>query len=112
LQAIAVPHQVGHGCRWRHVLFRVCFRSCFEVFRLYVANGVVAIYVCCKYMFQVFQLFHTYVSRVSSVCFICFICMFHMFHLDVEKDLMLHMLQWLHTYVSSDVAMATHLCFK
>jgi hypothetical protein len=61
-------------------LFQVCFRSCFQVFHLYVAYVARAIYVCCKYMFQVFQLFHTYVSRVLSVCFMCFICMFHVFH--------------------------------
>jgi hypothetical protein len=93
-------------------LFQVYFRSCFEVFHLYVAYDAVVIYVCCKYMFQVFQLFYTYVSRVSSVCFMCFVCIFHVFHLDVEKVLMLHMLQWLYTYVSSDVAMATHVCLK
>jgi hypothetical protein len=66
LLATAILHMFGHDRRWRHVLFQVCFRSCFQVFHLYVA---MATYVCCKSMFQVFQLF-------SDVCFTCFICMF------------------------------------
>jgi hypothetical protein len=44
----------------------------------------------------------------GSVCFMCFKCMFHIwmllhvFYLDVAKfDLVLHMLQWLYTYVSN-----------
>jgi hypothetical protein len=32
-------------------LFQVCFRSCFQVFHLYVAYIAMAIYVCCKYIF-------------------------------------------------------------
>jgi len=75
-------------------LFQLCFRSYFQVFHLYVAYVAMATYVCCKYMFQTFQLFETYVSRVSSVCFMCFIFM-------LQKDMMLHILQWLHTYVLS-----------
>jgi hypothetical protein len=44
--------------------------------------------------------------RTPTVCFMCFRCMLHMFHLDVAKvDLVLHMLQWLYTYVAS-------VCFK
>jgi hypothetical protein len=97
LLATILPHQVGLGCRRR----QVCFKSCFQVFHLYVAYVAMTIYVCCKYIFQVFQLFHTYVSSISFVCFMCFICMFHLFHLDVVKG--------------SDVAyvaMVTHLYFK
>jgi hypothetical protein len=68
-----------------------CSRCVLEVVLsvLYVFVYVLmAIYVCCKYMFHVFQ---TYVSRVLSVCFMCFILM-------LQKDLMLHMLQRLDTY--------------
>jgi hypothetical protein len=45
-------------------------------------------------------------GHVAIVCFIRFRCMLHMFYLDVTKvDLLLHMLQWLYTYVAS-------VCFK
>ena len=46
-----------------------------------VAYVTMAIHVCCNCMFQMFQLF-------SEVCCKCFISM-------------LHMLQWLYTYVAS-----------
>jgi hypothetical protein len=58
LLATVVPYQVGHVCRWRYVLFQVCFRNCFQVFHLYIAY-------------------------VASICFSCFIRMFHVFHLYV-----------------------------
>jgi hypothetical protein len=91
LLATAVLHQVGHGCRWHHVLYQVCFGSCFQVFHLYVTYVAMIMCVCCKYMF----------SSVSYVCLTCFICMFHVFSsvyficfiLMLQKDLMLHMLQ-------------------
>jgi hypothetical protein len=85
-------------------LFHVCFRSCFQVFHLYVVYVAIAIYICCKYIFQVFQLFHTYLSRVSSVCFKCFI-------LTLQKDMKLHILQWLHTCVLS-VCFTCFTCFR
>jgi len=58
--------------------------------------------VCCNGYIRTLQVYvssisvvsYTYVSRVSSICFMCFILL-------LQKDLMLHMLQWLHTYVSS-----------
>jgi hypothetical protein len=40
-------------------------------------------------------------AYVVTVCFMRFRCMLHMFYLDVAKlDLVLHMLQWLCTYVA------------
>jgi hypothetical protein len=96
LLATAILHQVGHGCRWCHVLYQVCFRSCFP-------SVSSVCYVCCNGYVRMLQV---YVSSVSCVCLSCFICMFHVFSsvcfiLMLQKDLMLHMLQWLHTYVSS-----------
>jgi hypothetical protein len=45
-------------------------------------------------------------------CFICFRHMLQMFHLDIAKvDLMLHMLLWLYTYVSS-VSSISDVCCK
>ena len=35
---------------------------CFQVFQLDIAYVLMAIYTCCKYMFQMFQLFQTYVQ--------------------------------------------------
>jgi hypothetical protein len=43
-----------------------------QVFYLDIAYVVVAIHVCCKFMFQMFHLFETYVASVSSGCYICF----------------------------------------
>jgi hypothetical protein len=77
----------------------------FQVFHLGVSNVAIAIYACCKRMFQVFQLFHMYVLSVSSGCYrsisrCCRTCMFQVyvfkcskcfkrmlqvFHLDVAK---------------------------
>jgi hypothetical protein len=48
--------------------------------------------------------FQMYVSRVLSVCFLCFIWM-------LQKNLVLHMLQWLHTHVSS-VCSTCFNCFR
>jgi hypothetical protein len=49
---------------------------------------------------------HWATSRSTHVATIRFRYMLHMFHLDVAKvDLVLHMLQWLYTYVAS-------VCFK
>jgi hypothetical protein len=76
---------------------------CFQVIYLNIAYVAMAIYTCCKYMFQVFQLFQTYVSSVFSGCCItctlqahdssvsgvsyvcckCFICMLQKIDLDV-----------------------------
>jgi hypothetical protein len=48
-------------------------------------------------------------ARVATVCFMHFRCMLHMFHLYFAKvDLVLHMLQWLHTCVAS----VCFSCFK
>jgi hypothetical protein len=45
-------------------------------------------------------------EHVETVCFMRFIYMLYMFHLDIVKvDLVLHMLQWLYTYVAN-------VCFK
>jgi hypothetical protein len=45
-------------------------------------------------------------AHVATLCFIRFRYMLHMFHLNVAKvDLVLHILQWLYTYVAS-------VCFK
>jgi hypothetical protein len=41
-------------------------------------------------------------AHVATVCFVCFRCILHMFYLNFAKvDLVLHMLQWLYTYVSA-----------
>jgi hypothetical protein len=51
-------------------------------------------------------------AHVATICFMCFRCMLHIFHLDVAKvDLVLHMLQWLYTYVAS-VCIKCFSCFK
>jgi hypothetical protein len=77
------------------------------VIYLDVAYVSVAIYVCCKCMFQMFQLFQTYVVSVLSRCCIC--CT------DYTRILQLHI-----SYVSavSDICckcfiwMAIHICCK
>jgi hypothetical protein len=51
-------------------------------------------------------------AHVAIICFMRFKCMLHMFYLDVAKvDLVLHMLQWLYTYVAS-VCFKCFSCFK
>jgi hypothetical protein len=50
--------------------------------------------------------------HVATVCFMRFRCMLHIFHLNVAKvDLVLHMFQWLYTYVAS-VCFKCFSCFK
>jgi hypothetical protein len=91
LLVTAVPHQVGHGWRRRHVLSQVCFKSCFQVFHLYVAMTV-----C------ILQIYVSSVLIVLNVCFTCFICMFHAFYLHVSC---------VSSYVAY-VVMTTRVCFK
>jgi len=51
-------------------------------------------------------------SNKYTVSFMHFRCMFHMFHLDVAKvDLVLHILQWLYTYVSN-ISAVLNVCCK
>jgi hypothetical protein len=68
LLAIIITHQVGCGCRWCHVssVF-MCFRRMFRLF-FHVAYVAMAIYACCKRMFQVFHL------DITNICFKCFMC--------------------------------------
>ena len=68
----------------------ICFKYYLDVAKvdLDVAYVEMAIYACCKSMFQVFHVFETYVVSVSSGCY--------------------NMLLWLYTHVSS-----VHVkCFK
>jgi hypothetical protein len=56
------------------------------------------------------QLQHTLVASFYFNCFMCFRHLFQMFHLDVSKvDLVVHMLQWLYTHVSSVSSVFTHM---
>jgi hypothetical protein len=51
-------------------------------------------------------------EHVATICFMRFRCMLHIFHLDVAKvDLVLHILQWLYTYVAS-IWFKCLVCFK
>jgi hypothetical protein len=51
-------------------------------------------------------MFHAFHMYVSARCCMCFIWMLHVFHLECAKlNLVLHMLQWLYTYV-------VHVCFE
>jgi hypothetical protein len=63
-------------------------------------------YVCCVRCNGYIRMLEVHVSSilvVSDVCFTRFICMFHVF------ILMLHMLQWLYTYVLSVCSTCVHM---
>jgi hypothetical protein len=65
-----------------------------------------AIHVCCKCMYQMFQLFQMYVASVSSGRCICCSCYTRMLepcfpNVSTVFIWMLHMLQWLYTYIAS-----------
>jgi hypothetical protein len=81
-----------HILQWLYTYVASVFFKCFSCFHLDVAcfhmdvaYVAVAIHVCCKCMFQMFYLF----QDIRCKCFIW----------------MLHMLQWLYTYV-------TNVCFN
>ena len=101
LLATAVPHQVGHGCRRRHVFVSTVFQKLFSS-----VSSVCC--VCCNGYIRMLQWLHTYVASICFKHFRCLRRMFHAFHLYVSC-------------VSFDVAkgsnvayvaMATHVCFK
>jgi hypothetical protein len=58
-----------------------------------VAYVAMAIHLCCKYLFRMFHLLQTYVAS--------------------DFIWMLHMLQWLYTYVAiSNVSSASDVCYR
>jgi hypothetical protein len=79
----------------------ICMLRMLKWLYTYVAS------ICFKYFScfrRTFHAFHLYVLCVSFLCFMYFI-------LTLQKDLMLHTLQWLHTYVSS-VCSTCFICIR